>query len=121
MAEGYLKIFKNKATIYSAGVKNHEINQKAVFIMKKDNINISNHTSNHILEYQNLTFDFIITVCDHANETCPNFYSKKAVRIHHDFFDPSNSEFEDNWEESFKKSRDEIKLYCMDFKKKYFS
>ena len=53
MAEGYLKKYLHqKANVYSAGVKNHEINPKAVEIMKMDGIDISNHTSNHVLEYE---------------------------------------------------------------------
>ena len=122
MAEGYLKKYLNqKSNVYSAGVKNHEINSKAIEIMKMDDIDISNHTSNHVLEYENIDFDFVITVCDHANETCPNLYSENAVRLHQNFFDPSSHKIENNWIKLFQKSRDEIKLYCMDFKKKYFS
>ena len=121
IAEGYLKkILKQKANVFSAGVKNHEINPKAVEIMKKDNIDISNHTSNHILEYEKIDFDYIITVCDHANETCPNFFSEKALKLHQNFFDPSINNNDDNWEESFKKCRNEIKLFCKNFSKKYF-
>ena len=122
MAEGYLKKYLHqKSNVYSAGVKNHEINSKAVAIMKMDDIDISNQTSNHILEYENIDFDFVITVCDHANETCPNFYSQNAVRLHKNFFDPSSHKTENNWIKLFQKSRDEIKLYCINFCKKYFN
>ena len=122
MAEGYLKKYlQQKSNVYSAGVKNHEINSKAVAIMKMDDIDISNQTSNHILEYENIDFDFVITVCDHANETCPNFYSQNAVRLHQNFFDPSSHKTENNWIKLFQKSRDEIKLYCINFCKKYFN
>ena len=122
MAEGYLKKYlQQKSNVYSAGVKNHEINSKAVAIMKMDDIDISNQTSNHILEYENIDFDFVINVCDHANETCPNFYSQNAVRLHQNFFDPSSHKTENNWIKLFQKSRDEIKLYCINFCKKYFN
>ena len=91
MAEGYLKKYlRNKAEIFSAGTKNHHINQKAVEIMMDDGIDISSQTSNNVLEYSNINFDYVITVCDHANETCPTIFAKKAVRIHHNFFHKSN-------------------------------
>ena len=122
MAEGYLKKYLHqKSNVYSAGVKNHEINSKAIEIMKMDDIDISNHTSNHVLEYEKIEFSFIITVCDHANETCPNFYSKNAVRLHQNFFDPSSHKTKNNWIKLIQKSRDEIKLYCLNFCKKYFN
>ena len=122
MAEGYLKKYLHqKSNVYSAGVKNHEINSKAIEIMKMDDIDISNQTSNHILEYENIDFDFVITVCDHANETCPNFYSKNSIRLHQNFFDPSSHKTENNWIKLFQKSRNEIKLYCINFCKKYFN
>ena len=122
MAEGYLKKYLfQKANVYSAGLKNHEINSKAIEIMKMDDIDISNQTSNHVLEYGNIDLDFIITVCDHANEACPNFYSQNAVRLHQNFFDPSIDKTEKKWKKLFQKSRDEIKLYCINFCKKYFN
>ena len=81
MAEGYLKGFLiGKAEIYSAGVENHTINKNAIKIMKDDGVDISQNESNHISEFEKIDFDFIITVCDHAHETCPSFFSKKAVR-----------------------------------------
>ncbi len=122
MAEGYLKKYLHqKANVFSAGVKNHEINSKAIEIMKMDDVDISNHKSNHVLDYEKIDLDFIITVCDHANETCPNFYSENAVRLHQKFFDPSSDNTENNWKKLFQKSRDEIKLYCVNFCKKYFN
>jgi arsenate reductase len=74
IAEGYLKHFAgDKATIYSAGVETHGVNPKAIETMKADGIDISQHTSNNILEYQGVNFDFVITVCDNAKERCPFF------------------------------------------------
>ena len=96
MAEGYLKGFLiGKAEIYSAGVENHTINKNAIKIMKDDGVDISQNESNHISEFEKIDFDFIITVCDHANETCPSYFSKKAVRIHKNFIDPSKIEDEE--------------------------
>jgi arsenate reductase len=89
MTEGYLRHFaKEKASIYSAGIETHGLNQQAVETMMEDGIDISQHTSNQIDEYANIAFDLIITVCDNAKENCPYFPSK-AMKIHYNFPDPS--------------------------------
>ena len=117
MAHGYLKLMaKDKANIYSAGIETHGLNPGAVLIMSDDDINITTHTSNHVDEYKDVDFDFILTVCDHANENCPFIPSKNAVRMHHNFFDPSK--VEGTAEEKYKaflKTRNEIKAYCKTF------
>ena len=93
MAHAYLNQFtKGKANIYSAGIETHGLNAGAVSILKEDNIDMSHHTSNHVDEYAQVDFDYIITVCDHANENCPFIPSKNAKRMHHNFFDPSKIE-----------------------------
>ena len=69
MAHGYLEKLNNGfAQVYSAGIEVHGINSAAIAIMAEDGIDISDHTSNHIDEYLDIDFDFIITVCDHTNE-----------------------------------------------------
>ena len=76
MAEGYLKKFAgNDAEVYSAGIEVHGLNPMAVTIMKEDGIDISFQTSNHINEYRDIHFDFVITVCDNAKEHLPFFPS----------------------------------------------
>ncbi len=117
MAHGYLNNFQNgKATIYSAGIETHGLNPSAVSIMAEDGIDIAQHTSNHVDEYQEIDFDFIITVCDHAKENCPFIPSKNAKRIHHNFFDPSKVEgVEKEKHAAFLKARDEIKEFCRRF------
>ena len=117
MAHGYLEqLTKGKATIYSAGIETHGLNPGAVSIMKEDGIDISNHTSNHVDEYADVDFDYIITVCDHANENCPFIPSKNAVRLHHNFFDPSKVVGTDEEKhKAFLKAREEIKTYFKDF------
>ena len=61
IAEGYLKLYLNaKAVVFSAGINNHKINENAIKIMKEDGVDISTHTSNHINEYENINFDYII-------------------------------------------------------------
>jgi arsenate reductase len=122
MAHGYLKLSLNgKANIYSAGIETHGINPGAAAIMKEDGIDISNHTSNHVEEYAHVDFDYIITVCDHANENCPFIPSKNALRLHHNFFDPSKVVGSDQEKHAaFLKARNEIKVYCEDFSSNYF-
>lgn len=117
MAHGYLNEFaKQLANIYSAGIETHGLNPSAVAIMKEDQIDISNHTSNHVDEYAEVDFDYIITVCDHANENCPFIPSKNAHRLHHNFFDPSKVKgTEEEKHSAFLKARNEIKAYVKNF------
>jgi len=63
-------------------------NKNAIEIMAKDGIDISNHTSNNIEEYKNTEISHVLTVCDHANESCP-VYLKKVNLTHQNFSDPS--------------------------------
>lgn len=120
MAHGYLAHYaKGKANIYSAGIETHGVNPKAIAIMKEDNVDISLHTSNLVTEYDNVAFDYIITVCDHAQENCPFIPSKNAIRLHHNFFDPSKLKGSDKEiHAAFTKARNEIKTYCKRFSEK---
>ena len=123
MAHGYLaQLLVIQANIYSAGIEKHGLNPYAVSVMKMDGVDISSNSSNLIDEYMSIEFDYIITVCDHANETCPYIPSKKAVRIHKNFIDPSAIKIEDEDEKILKyvKCRDEIRDFCIDFKEKNF-
>jgi len=117
MAHGYLKTLQlNRAKIYSAGVETHGLNPGAVAIMAEDNIDITEHSSNHVDEYMGIDFDYIITVCDHAKENCPYIPAKNAVRIHHNFFDPSKVEGSNGKKHAaFEKARNEIKDFCQKF------
>ena len=117
MAHGYLNHFaEGNAAIYSAGIETHGLNPNAVSIMKEDQIDISSHTSNHVDEYNTIDFDFIITVCDHANENCPFIPSKNAKRFHHNFSDPSKLDGDTTAiHQAFTATRNEIKDYCKSF------
>ena len=119
IAHGYFKLFSNnRANIFSAGIETHGLNKNAVKTMKRDGIDISNHTSNLVDEYLKIKFDFIITVCDNANETCPFFPGESLVKIHKNFTDPTkikNGEYGDH----FIKARNEIKKFIQDFIKNY--
>lgn len=118
IAHGYLKNFtEGKAEVYSAGVETHGVNPKAIATMNEDGIDISTHTSNNILEYRDIDFDYVITVCDNAKERCP-YFPTKAKMFHYNFPDPAKaigSEEEINL--VFSQVREMIKEYCKEFVK----
>ena len=87
--------------------------------MLEDGIDISGQTSNHIDEYRNIDFDFVITVCDHAKEKCPYFPSN-AQKFHQNFTDPAKATGTDEEvREQFRIVRNEIKEYCRQFAADY--
>lgn len=116
IAEGYLRHFAgNKVNVYSAGIEAHGVNPKAIAIMDEDDIDISNHTSSTIDEYANIDFDYVITVCDNANENCP-FFPTNAQKFHHNFPDPAKAVGTD--EEilaEFRFVRDSIREFALNF------
>lgn len=116
MAEGYLKHFaKHRAMVYSAGVEMHGVNPKAIATMLTDGIDIAHHTSNNITEYNNINFDFVITVCDNAKERCP-YFPTTAKKFHHNFPDPAKATgTTDEIMKQFTTVRDLIKAYCKNF------
>ena len=118
MADGYFNHFGGaKLEVYSAGIETHGVNPRAIAIMKDDGVDISSHTSNNVNEYLDIDFDFIVTVCDHAHENCPYIPSSNAVRIHHDFYDPSKliSDNEEEIYKAFARTRDDIKKFVKAF------
>jgi arsenate reductase len=91
IAEGFLNtLFKNNYEAYSAGTQQTSLNPYAVNVMKEVGIDISKHRSKSIEEFKNYRFDFVITVCDDAKESCPFFPGKKV--IHKSFKDPAKYE-----------------------------
>ncbi|MBL7787067.1 MAG: arsenate reductase ArsC [Chitinophagales bacterium] len=120
IAEAYLRHFAgNNAQVYSAGVETHGLNPRAVSAMQEDGLDISHHTSNHIDEYKDINFDYVITVCDHAQERCP-FFPATAQRFHHNFPDPAKATGSDEAiAEQFSKVRQQIKTYCQEFVTSY--
>ncbi|UOD35592.1 arsenate reductase ArsC [Deferribacteraceae bacterium V6Fe1] len=112
MAEGYGKLYLgDKYDVYSAGIEKHGLNPYMVKVMTADNVDVSSHYSKTLQDLGNIDFDVVVTVCGHANETCP-MYLKEAKIIHKGFDDPAK--FEGSEEEKVKvfiKVRDEIKDY----------
>lgn len=116
IAHGYLQHFAGtKAVVYSAGIEAHGVNPKAIEIMAEDGIDISHHTSNLVDEYIDIPFDYVITVCDNANERCP-YFPGKTHRLHHNFTDPAKATGSaEEVKEVFRRVRDEIKAYAQKF------
>jgi arsenate reductase len=115
IAEGYLHHFGGDSVeVYSAGIETHGVNPRAIETMKEDGIDISSHTSNQLQEYLHITFDIILTVCDHASEACPIFPGN-AQRIHQNFPDPAKvTGSEKDIKEAFKKTRVLIRNFCQE-------
>jgi len=111
MAEGFLKSFDSNLEVYSAGTKPAEkINPKAVQVMKEIGIDISNGIPENVEKYINQSFDYVITVCDNAKETCPVFIGKVGKQLHIGFEDPAEAiGTEEEILSVFRKVRDEIK------------
>jgi len=118
IAEGFLRHFSNgQAEVYSAGIETHGVNPKAIEVMAESGIDISAHTSNNVNEYAGIDFDYVITVCDNAKESCPYFPSK-AQKMHYNFPDPAKATGTDEQVmDEFRRVRDLIKAYSFDFVK----
>jgi arsenate reductase len=90
MAHGFLQSFDKRLQVFSAGTEPAaRINPTAVAVMKEAGIDISKHRPNSIDLYLGEDWDYVITVCDNANETCPFFPGKVRNRLHMGFEDPS--------------------------------
>jgi arsenate reductase len=88
MAEGFARALRGDVIdAFSAGVEPHGMNRLAVRAMSEAGLDISQQRSKHVDELKDVTFDYVITVCDHANETCPVFPGQTR-RVHVGFDDP---------------------------------
>ncbi|SKB36675.1 arsenate reductase ArsC [Daejeonella lutea] len=118
IAEGYLRHFSaDKAEIFSAGIETHGVNPRAVQVMAEDHLDISKHTSNNVDEYSDVSFDYVISVCDNAKESCPVFPAT-VQHFHENFPDPAKaSGTEQEIMDEFRRVRDMIKVYSADFVK----
>lgn len=121
MAEGLARHFiGDSVEPYSAGIETHGLNPHAVAVMDEIGIDISNHTSKQISDVIDIPFDYVITVCDHARESCPLFPGR-AKQIHKSFDDPPYLASQVNDEEEklncYRRVRDEIKDYILQLEK----
>jgi len=117
MAHGFLQSFDKNISVHSAGTEPaKQVNQKAVKVMQEVGIDISHHTPKMVDQYLKDEWDYVITVCDHANETCPLFMGKVRHRLHMGFEDPSHlTGSEDFILSEFHRVRDEIRSKFYEF------
>jgi arsenate reductase len=111
MAHGFLQSFDSRMQVASAGTEaSGKLNPKAVEVMKEIGIDISHHTSDQVEMYLDDEWDYVITVCGGANESCPAFLGKVNHRLHIGFDDPSHASGTPEFIQSeYYRVRDEIK------------
>ena len=117
MAHGFLQSFDPELDVHSAGTHaSGKLNPKAVEVMKEAGIDISHHTSDSVDKYLGEEWDYVITVCGGANESCPAFMGKVKHRLHIGFDDPSDATGTPEFIQSeYIRVRDEIKKGFHDF------
>lgn len=120
MAHGILKSIDPELDVHSAGIRPaSEVHPLGIKVMAEIGIDISKHYPKHIEQYLGETWDYVITVCDGANESCPVFPGKVGKRLHIGFDDPDA--FKGTEEEvlpEFRRVRDEIKKEMQKFYQK---
>lgn len=120
MAEGFAKKYwGNEFAIYSAGTKKHGMNTRAMAVMSEVGVDLTDHYSKTVDDISNIQFDYVVTVCDSAQENCPYFPGGKI--IHHSFQDPP-ALTKDMIDESeilsiYRQVRDEIEDFVKNIKK----
>ncbi len=115
MAEGWSRRLKGELIEpHSAGIEAHGLNARAVKVMAEAGVDISGQRSKLVEELHDVSFDYVVTVCDHANESCPVFPGK-VNRIHVRFEDPpglaANAKTEEEALTHFRRVRDEIRAF----------
>lgn len=114
MAEGWARQLKDDVIeAYSAGIETHGLNPRAVKVMAEAGVDISGQRSKNVDEVKDVPFDYVVTVCGHANESCPMWLSGKAKVVHVGFDDPpalsKNAKSEDEALGHYRRVRDEIR------------
>lgn len=123
MAEGFLKSFDSKLKVVSAGTKpGRKVHPKAIQVMQESGIGISKKHPKSINEFLDKSFDYVITVCGGAKETCPMFTGKVNHRLHIGFDDPAEATGTEEFILSeFRRIRDQIQRDFQQFYKKHIS
>jgi len=121
MAEGLLRHDAgDRFEVRSAGTAPTRVRPEAVQVMKELGVDISGHRSKSVDEFAEQEFDYVLTVCDQARETCPVFPGHTKNRLHHSFEDPAIVEgSEEQRLRTFRRVRDEIRSYLRDFVEKH--
>jgi arsenate reductase len=115
IAEGIINFFyQKKYEAFSAGIYPSTVNPYAIEVMKEIGVDLSKHYSKSIEEFKNNHFDYVVTVCNNAKETCPFFPGKKI--IHKNFEDPAimHGSIEEILDR-FRKIRDDIKIWINEY------
>lgn len=109
MAEGWLRhLAGDRFEVFSAGTQPVGLNPGAVEVMRESGVDISAHRSKHMNEFAGASFDYVITVCDRARETCPIVPGARRV-LHWSFDDPAAAQGSDEERRKvFRRVRDEI-------------
>ena len=117
MAHGFLQSFDKNMDVFSAGTKPAEkVNPMAVKVMSETGIDLTNHIPKNVSLYLGHEWDYVITVCGGANESCPMFTGKVTNRLHIGFDDPSEATGTPEFINSgFLRVRDEIRMRFYDF------
>ncbi len=115
MAEGWARALKDDSLeAYSAGIETHGLNPNAVRVMAEAGVDISSHRSKHVDELKGIVFDYVVTVCDHAHESCPLFPARTRV-VHIGFDDPPRLARDAKTEAEalghYRRVRDEIRVF----------
>jgi arsenate reductase len=118
MAEGLLRHDAgNRFEVESAGTKPGSVRPEAIAVMRELGIDISGHRSKSVEEFEGQNFDFVITVCDSARESCPVFFDS-ANRLHHSFEDPAALDGSEAERLAlFRRVRDQLRAYLVEFAK----
>jgi arsenate reductase len=116
MAEGLLRHEAGERfDVESAGTKPGIVRPEAIAVMRELGIDISAHRSKHVGEFDRQRFDYVLTVCDNARESCPVFFGD-AQKLHHDFEDPASSPgSEEDRLAAFRRVRNELRAFLSDF------
>lgn len=117
MAEGLLRHDAGQRfEVASAGTKPGSVRPEAIAVMREAGIDIAAQRSKHVDEFAGQPFDYVITVCDKARETCPVFFGD-ARKLHRDFEDPAAvAGSEEQRLDAFRRVRDELRAYLLDFR-----
>lgn len=121
MAEGVLRSIDPSITVCSAGTNPApQVHPKAIQVMAELGIDISGYAAKSVDQFLEADFDYVITVCDHARETCPVFTGNVKKRLHIGFEDPAQATgTEEEILAVFRKVRDEIKGHFEQFNSQY--
>ena len=116
MAEGWARRLKGDVIEpYSAGIETHGLNPSAVKVMAEAGVDISSQHSKNVAELMDVPLDYVVTVCGHANETCPMWLDGKAKVVHVGFDDPpalaKAAATEQEALDQYRRVRDEIRAY----------